>query len=156
MKKFIDALCVTVLLASFCPSAMADWSETRWGMTIEEVLACEGGTIKPTNDTWTYGVFTGLVPFGVINAYKIGDHHYDVIFSHDGAGNFNSVIFKSGDTAYSDAVKQLTAKLGRPDLVENGFLPSAQWTDRANNNIVRVTLGASTIVQYIPIPSNGF
>lgn len=132
MRPLVLALSALFALALLSPPARADWQYTKWGMTLEEVLAAAGGRVYRLTEPKRDGEEV-IMAEGV---HVAGDLRFMAQFSFlDGKLNRVTLQYQTRDKQNCEDVSNaLRARYGPPDQSEAFRLQRTMgWLNRDGN-----------------------
>jgi len=124
----IIALAAGLLIAAIAP-AKADWAYTKWGMSLDQVVAASKGAVKilpkrqqgmPLPDTKAYVAAEG--------GYTDGTTPLEVKFMVDPSGRLTCVFYAPADAKDNSALTALMVKRYGPSQERSGLAWSSPDT----------------------------
>ena len=149
MIAFPLAIVIVLSCCGFSNAALADWQYTKWGMTVDEVIAASGGKAIEFTDSRHDTDNERLM---AIAPYVAGDFHFEARFNFDKKNNHLRGVtlhLKAGNPHFLYAA--LVNRYGQPISDEESSVTRvARWLDRENNNnVVWFMIGSDyTTVEY--------
>ena len=141
-----------LLLVGYSAEALADWQYTKWGMTLEEVIAASDGKARKFADA---GQDTDTERLKAIAPYSTGDFAFEAGFNFSRKdGRLRSVRLKLVEGDGLRLYAALVNRYGKPvSESKSSVMQHARWLDKANNNtVVWFVIGADYFtVQYSPL-----
>lgn len=149
IRKAGNALTALLLASALPGSAVAHWQYTRWGMTVDQVIAAAKGQVRPE----TGHSFKGT-DLGASGTFSSGSRQFTVrhYFGTSGLGRVHLSLM--GDEACRSLKDDLQGIYGTPIEERGGSMPAFTWLDVAKGNRIFLSLpGGICMVQYSPILS---
>lgn len=145
MSRFAPAVLVmAVWIAGYGDPAHADWQYTKFGMTLDQVVAASEGAAKaepdPKRDRSQQGVV--LSKALATAQYQFKDFTFDVAFGFDPKDsllNAVSLRMKEGGRSCSALLGELTNAYGKPDIADRGsVVTKITWRSESTKNVVEL------------------
>lgn len=143
-------LIAAVAFAMAAP-AHADWQFTRWGMSLDEVVAAGEGRVAriAADQVDAESTMVGTECRAQINGpYELAGTTYSKVnLCFDGTG-LARVMLYADEWDYGAVDRALVSALGEP--VDETPLPSKTFIDREKGNTIRLLRFSVTVLEYTP------
>jgi hypothetical protein len=148
-----------VLLAlCFASTAHADWQYTKWGMTVDEVVAASGGKAVPNTDN-VFNMDDPNLATKLSTPYAVDTVEFAAHFLFDPQGKLGLVHLRPIDAQNCFRLKsELANKYGRPsNITDLGVVRNTYWRDTESSNLVQFvevkSRQGSCMLKYGPLKS---
>lgn len=113
-----------------CVSARADWQYTRWGMSMDDVLARSGGKLRRSDDGKS-----------LVGTHDVGGVAFDAMLffglSGERNGRLSTVVVSHPDTGFcAGALRLLQERMKPEDIVAKAGHEKYLFRDKERNNLV--------------------
>lgn len=153
MKRISSSAIFAFALISVSCQARADWQYTKWGMTVDQVLAASNGKLRRCSVDACKGQVTDSTAAQITGEYKAGEYAFTVYAMFDKRSNkLSSVTLELLNPTQGDSlVGSVRAKYGEPATASRTAIMSLYvWRDQ-KDQISIMNIGRTSVsLQYQP------
>lgn len=134
MKRILAA--GVVIVCAWVAPADADWQYTRWGMTVDEVIAAAGKDAKIYRTPTPFELRAPHQLF-LTGTYQTERYQFSAEFHFDDRGALRSISLPLLDkTKCPTLMSDMITIYGTPTISTNLKWEAVSWKDVSNNNFV--------------------
>lgn len=151
--RALGLVAAATALAMAAP-AHADWQFTRWGMSVDEVLAAGEGRVAriPADQVEAESTMVGTQCRTQISGpYELAGTTYSKVNLCFDATGLARVMLYADELDYGAVDRALVSTFGEPAAETS--LPSKTFIDRDKGNTIRLLRFSETVLEYTPRPS---
>jgi hypothetical protein len=136
----------TVAVIALSTPAGADWQNTKWGMTQQEILALPSVSPLSPADVAGKSFLDGRLRALLHSPYQSGELSFDAIYMFNSSGRLGAVSLELQNGNPDDLRGSLLAKYGKPRENYGNVL----WWENGSDELMFSGIGRLTNVLYQP------
>lgn len=143
---------VSIALLFAAAPAHADWQYTRWGMTVNEVLAAGNGRVIRHDSP---AMSDTVSQMRAVAKHSADGMSFTAFFGFGAESNLNQVMLVLNEGSrcllLRDSLRSVYGE-GRLFDIRPGLVPGVKWRDEASGNMIDfLTISRTCTVTYEPI-----